>query len=153
MVLAVLLDGFLLSHTTPLQRKTFIIHNSGSWKARWKGRIFSLSRFTLYRGLSTCWTQARWNTERSSVSTTNFQESKRSSEIFHKTVRKDCRHLCNHFTSGPQAFRKILDSRNKLAQGMEKSLVLVLCLYHETAPSNTHRRQHSKGKKEWIKFI
>ena len=135
MVLAVLLECFLHSHNTLLQRKTFIIQNLGGWKASWKGWIFFLSRLILYQHAEL---KPGGNTERSSVSTINFQESERRSEMFNKVVRKDCRLLCNHLTSGPQAFRKTLDSRKKLAWSMEKFHIFVLCLYHETFHQATH---------------
>lgn len=82
------------------------------------------------------------NAERSSVSTTSFQEFEKS-EMFNKAVRKDCRHVCNHFTSGPQAFMKALDSGKKLAQSVKKCHALVL-VSRNISPCNTQRNQHSK---------
>lgn len=67
--------------------------------------------------------------------------------MFNKVVRKDCRHLYNHFTSGPQAFRKILDSRKNLARSMEKCHVSVFRLYHKTF----HQATHTKGSTAQLK--
>lgn len=79
------------------------------------------------RKLPTCWTKARWGHRKKLCIYNQFPGSWKS-EIFNKVVRKDCRHLCNRFTSGPQAFRKILDSRKTLAESTEKCHVLVLHL-------------------------
>lgn len=87
--------------------------------------------------LPTCWTKARWEHRKKLCIYNQFPGSWKS-EMFNKVVRKDCRHLCNRFTSGPQAFRKILDSRKTLAESTEKCHVLVLHLYHETFYQATH---------------
>lgn len=68
-----MLECFLPSHNTLVQRKIFIIQNLGGWKAGWKGWIFSLSEFTLYRSYQHAELKPGGNTERSSVSTTSFQ--------------------------------------------------------------------------------
>lgn len=137
-----LLEHFLLYRNTLLQRRTLIIQNLGGWKASWKEWISSFSNFVLYRGVPTCWTKAKWEHRKQLCTTTNFQESERS-EMFNK-ISKDGKHLCNRFTSGPQAFRKILHLRSQ-----HEAWRNATCYYPACTIRHSTKQQTQKAAVKW----